>query len=68
MSAKSKRLNSSEDESDAETLDATMDEDAGYALNSSSSSSSKKAAYTQAKKKSGKMVLDDADDAKDISG
>jgi len=47
----SKRLSSTEDcESDAETLDATMEEDSsngGYALNNSSSSNyKKKAAYT----------------------
>ena len=55
---KSKRLSSSEEESDAETLDATIDDDAGYSLNGSGRTA---AAYTQqARKKSGKLVLDDA--------
>ena len=74
--SKSKRLSSSGEESDAETLDATIDEDSnGYAINSATSSSTKKAAaYTQAKKKSGKLILDEAVDddndghINDISG
>ena len=74
---KSKRLSStSEDESDAETLDATIDDDAGYSLNSRGSGSKTAAAYTQqARKKSGKLLLDDAASApasespsKDVSG
>jgi len=69
----SKRLSSSEDcESDAETLDGTVEEDSGYSINKSSSEKTKKkAAYAQAKKNSGKLVLDEAgdnDNNGDVSG